>query len=35
MITSKNKEMTSNKVGSTEVHCCGGEQKTTITATIQ
>jgi hypothetical protein len=34
-ITSKNKEMTSNKVVITEVHGCGREQKTTITAIIQ
>jgi hypothetical protein len=27
MVTPKNQEMTSNKSGTTEVHCCGGEPK--------
>jgi hypothetical protein len=29
MVTSTNKEMTSNKVQTTEVHCCGGQPRTT------
>jgi hypothetical protein len=35
MITPKHKEMTSNRVKSTKVHCCDGEQKIPIAAIIQ
>jgi hypothetical protein len=35
MDTPEHKEMTSNKVETSEVHVCGGEQKITIAAIIE
>jgi hypothetical protein len=35
MITPKNKEITSIKLGSTEVHCCGGGSPEPRTIGIQ
>ena len=35
MLTQKNKEITSNKLETTEVHSCGGEPKIPMAAIIQ
>jgi hypothetical protein len=35
MITTKNKKITSNRLETTQVHSCGGEQKIPMAAIIQ